>query len=149
MIRLLTAPDYANTFSRAPRGKALLDPQHQRMRSATIDTTITAVFWATQIRTRPDKDYAPQSRSPNMVHVEAQPSRAFLSVSQRRKLRQADNVKAISSSSPGAAKGRQFGTSDGFHGLPTGGLEPPHPCELRILSPLRLPFRQAGQDSAF
>ena len=33
--------------------------------------------------------------------------------------------------------------------LPTGGLEPPHPCGLRILSPLRLPFRQAGQVSAY
>ena len=29
--------------------------------------------------------------------------------------------------------------------MPAGGLEPPHPCGLRILSPLRLPFRQAGE----
>ncbi len=33
--------------------------------------------------------------------------------------------------------------------LPTGGLEPPHPRGLRILSPLRLPFRQAGLLSAY
>ena len=29
--------------------------------------------------------------------------------------------------------------------MPAAGLEPAHPCGLRILSPLRLPFRQAGQ----
>ena len=30
--------------------------------------------------------------------------------------------------------------------MPAGGLEPPRPFGLRILSPLRLPFRQAGTD---
>lgn len=29
--------------------------------------------------------------------------------------------------------------------MPAGGFEPPHPDGLRILSPLRLPFRQAGE----
>ena len=84
-----------------------------------------------------------------MVHLAARALRSFLSGPQGRQLRETDKVKAISPSSPGAAKGRQFRASYGFHGLPTGGLEPPHPCELRILSPLRLPFRQAGQASAF
>jgi hypothetical protein len=28
--------------------------------------------------------------------------------------------------------------------VPAAGLEPARSCELRILSPLRLPFRQAG-----
>ncbi len=34
-------------------------------------------------------------------------------------------------------------------GLPTAGLEPARPFELRILSPLRLPFRQAGKGGLF
>jgi hypothetical protein len=29
--------------------------------------------------------------------------------------------------------------------VPAGGFEPPPPTGVRILSPLRLPFRQAGQ----
>jgi hypothetical protein len=33
--------------------------------------------------------------------------------------------------------------------MPTAGLEPARPFELRILSPLRLPFRQAGMWVSF
>ena len=33
--------------------------------------------------------------------------------------------------------------------MPTAGLEPARPFELRILSPLRLPFRQAGTARSF
>ena len=44
-------------------------------------------------------------------------------------------------SSPGAAARGAAGK----RGVPAGGFEPPRPCGLRILSPLRLPFRQAGE----
>lgn len=53
---LLTAPDCANTPTRAPRGEALLDFQHQRMRQTTVNEAIIGVLWTAQIRARPDKD---------------------------------------------------------------------------------------------
>jgi hypothetical protein len=59
-----------------------------------------------------------------MVHLAAQPSRAFLSVSQRRKLHQADNGKAISPSSPGAAIGSNISPVMDFTACPPGDLNP-------------------------
>ena len=53
---LLTTPDCANTPTRAPRGEALLDSQHQRMRQTTVNEAIIGVLWTAQIRARPDKD---------------------------------------------------------------------------------------------
>jgi hypothetical protein len=52
---LLTTPDCTNTPTRAPRGEALLDSQHQRMRQTTVNETIIGVLWTAQIRARPDQ----------------------------------------------------------------------------------------------
>ena len=62
---------------------------------------------------------------------------------ERPSLRSAAKRKECQSPRPASPRrSKQDGTA--VADMPAGGLEPPHPCGLRILSPLRLPFRQAG-----
>src|SRR3954454_3212422 len=58
--------------------------------------------------------------------------------------RAADDGPTVGPAAPDGIEVVTRGSPTILKGMPAGGLEPPRPCGLRILSPLRLPFRQAG-----